>query len=48
MNLNPLATAALVMKASCHKPHLSNYKAFLDDDLIAERRYTAIEMFNYR
>jgi len=42
---------------SCHNPtrfclachsHLSNYKAFLDDDVTAERRYTAIEMFNYR
>ncbi len=30
------------------KPHLSNYKAFLDDDVTAERRYAAIEMFNIR
>ena len=29
-------------------PHLSNYKAFLDDDVTAERRYSPIETFNYR
>ncbi len=34
--------------ASWGKPHLSNYKAFLDDDVTAERRYAAIEKFNYR
>ncbi len=28
--------------------HLSNYKAFVDDDVTAERRYAAIEKFNYR
>ena len=32
---------------ACHS-HLSNYKAFLDDDVTAGRRYTAIETFNYR
>jgi len=32
--------------ASSDKSHQSNYKAFLDDDVTAERRYTAIEMFN--
>ncbi len=26
----------------------SNYKSFLDDDVTPERRYTAIETFNYR
>ncbi len=34
--------------ASWDKPHLSNCKAFLDDDVIAECRYTGIESFNYR
>ncbi len=34
-----LISAAL---ASWDKPHLSNYKAFLDDDMTAERRYTGI------
>ncbi len=34
--------------ASCHKPHLSNYKAFLDGDVTAEQRYAAIETPNQR
>ncbi len=41
MNLNPLATAALVMIGLSQVP-------FLNDDVTAERRYTAIETFNYR
>ncbi len=43
----PAATPTAA-RASWGKPHLSNYKAFLDDDVTAERRYTAIETFNYR
>ncbi len=34
--------------ASWDKSHLSNYKAFLDDDVSAGRQYTAFETFNYR
>ncbi len=34
--------------ASRDKPHLSNYIAFLDDDVTAERRYAAIEPSNHR
>ncbi len=41
MNLNPLATAGLLMMGLSQVP-------FLNDDVTAERRYTAIETFNYR
>ncbi len=34
--------------ASWDKPHLSNYKASLDDDVTAERQYAAIETPNHR